>query len=112
MCFGYPRCAYNDPKLKKGTEGLLAPGNRRSFSGCGSAPRSLRPPGRDLAGRLAGPHLVKLGLISPDMRRESGSEAIDAAVLPVDILVPVTLVGLRIVQVWVAGIKILLLAPG
>merc|ERR1719234_2660151 len=79
---GHP---HNDPKLKKGTESLLAPWNRRSFSGCGSAARSLRPPGWDLAGRLTFPHLVKLGLISP-----------------VYILVAVTLVGLRIVQVWVA----------
>ena len=101
MCFRHLRDAYNDPKLKKGTEGLLAPGNGWSFSGCGSAPRSLRPPGRDLAGWLTSPHLVKLGLISPDMRRESSLHNIDA-VLPVDILMPVTLVGLRIVQVWVA----------
>ena len=74
MCFKHKRDAYNDPKLKKGTEGLLAPGNRRGFSSSGSAPGSLWAPGWNLAGRLSGSHLVHLRLISPDMRGESGSE--------------------------------------
>ena len=67
------REAYNDPKLKNGIVGLFAPGNGRGFSGCGSAPGSpLRAPGWNLARRSTGPHqLILLGLISPDMRRES-----------------------------------------
>merc|ERR1719442_45532 len=65
---------HNDPKLKKGMEGLLAQGDGWGFGGGWSAPGRLRPPRWNLARRSTSPNLVLLSLISP-----------------VDILVPVAL---------------------
>ena len=59
---------YNDSKLKKGAECLLTQRNRRSFrGGWTTSPWSRVPPGWHLACRPFPPHLVKLGLIAPDV---------------------------------------------
>ena len=106
--FWNPWHAYNYPKLKNGLEGLLAPWNGWGFGGCWSTTRRLRSPCWNLACRSAS--LVKLSLISPDVRVDQMPCAGDV-VVPVDILVPVTLVGLRVVKVWIARIKVLFLPP-